>query len=131
MILGRERNDRPGGTIQKARLMRLKWENLGTRIADEADTKTVEIDGFAATPFATPTARRFILTEEPGCCPGCFPRDGSVSVEVFATAPIPLTGDLARLTGQWRVQPAARGQSNPGAINCATRVCWSHRAGPA
>jgi membrane dipeptidase len=84
--------------------MRLNWQDLGTPVADTADGAIVEIAGFPATVVPVPSASHFILTFEPGCCPGCFPRDRSVSVEVFAAAPLPSRGQSLRLTGIWRVR---------------------------
>jgi membrane dipeptidase len=83
--------------------MRLNWRDLGSARADEIDGQTVEIDGFAATALPVTNAAHFILTFEPGCCPGCFPRDRTASVEVFAVSPVPLQGGSMRLTGVWHV----------------------------
>lgn len=84
--------------------MRLNWRDLGSARADLADQATIEVTGFAATALPMMSAAHFILVAEPGCCPGCFPRDRSASVEVFAASPISLRGRSLRLTGVWRVR---------------------------
>jgi membrane dipeptidase len=87
-----------------AKCMRLNWQDLGSARAEDADGEPVEISGFGATASRSAHVRHFILTCEPGCCAGCFPRDLSASVEVFAAAPVPMYGQLSRLTGTWRVR---------------------------
>jgi membrane dipeptidase len=84
--------------------MRLNWNDLGTSRSDHADSETVEIAGFPTSVPPVAKSAHFILTAEPGCCAGCIPRDRSASVEVFAAAPIPLRGQMSRLTGTWRVR---------------------------
>lgn len=84
--------------------MQLNWHDLGGARADAADGAIVEIDGFPVTGLASRHATHFILTFEPGCCPGCFPSDRAASVEVFAASPIPMRGRKHRLSGRWRVQ---------------------------
>jgi membrane dipeptidase len=83
--------------------VQLKWQDFGSAQADDADGETVEIAGFAASAPTVGSAARFILAGEPGCCPGCFPRDIHASVEVFAAAPISVRGRRLRLTGTLRV----------------------------
>jgi membrane dipeptidase len=84
--------------------MRLNWHDLGSPRAGMVDGKTVEIGGFAASALPGSAVAHFILTSEPGCCAGCFPRDFAASVEVFATSSIPIRGELLRLTGTWHVR---------------------------
>jgi membrane dipeptidase len=84
--------------------MRLNWRDLGSARAELADGITAEIDGFAATVIPSDSASHFILTSEPGCCPGCLPRDRAASVEVFAGSAVPLRGRSMRLAGIWRVK---------------------------
>ena len=84
--------------------MRLNWRDLGSARAETAEGTQVEIDGFAATVLSSESATHFILTFEPGCCPGCFPRDRLASVEVFARSGVPLRGRSLRLSGTWRVR---------------------------
>jgi len=84
--------------------LRLNWHELNGARADSADGTVVEIHGFPATVLPSVHATHFILTFEPGCCPGCFPRDRAASVEVFAASPIPTRGQQLRLSGRWRVQ---------------------------
>ena len=107
--------------------MRLNWRDLGSARADDADGMIVEIDGFAATALPAISARYFILVAEPGCCPGCLPRDRSASVEVFAASPVPARGQALRLTGVWRVR-----RDDPwraGGTSWRTRVRLNHLAG--
>ncbi len=84
--------------------MRLTWPILHSARAEASDNTTVEIDGFPGSKHVMPTATHFILTAEPGCCPGCYPSDRAASVEVFADAPLPVRGRPLRLTGTWRIQ---------------------------
>ena len=70
----------------------------------QPDGTEVEVDGFIATALPAGHASYFLLVDEPACCVGCFPRDRRAAVEVFAAAPIPLTGLRVRLRGTWRVQ---------------------------
>jgi len=84
--------------------MRLNWQDLGSGRADMANGETIEIGGFAASALPGSGAAHFILTSEPGCCAGCFPRDFTASVEVFAASPITMRGELLRLAGTWRVR---------------------------
>jgi membrane dipeptidase len=83
--------------------MRLNWQDLGSVRADNIDGQTVEIAGFSATALPGSNAAHFILTAEASCCPGCFPRDVTASVEVFAASPVRMRGQSLRLTGTWRV----------------------------
>jgi len=84
--------------------MRLNWQDIGAARAEHADHATIEIAGFAATVPPMGSAAHFILVSEPGCCAGCFPRDRTASVEVFAASSISLRGQSMRLTGIWRVR---------------------------
>jgi membrane dipeptidase len=84
--------------------LRLNWHDLSNARAVSADGATVEIEGFPVAVLSSAHASHFILTFEPGCCPGCFPSDRTASVEVFAAAPIPIRGQKLRLCGRWRVQ---------------------------
>jgi membrane dipeptidase len=84
--------------------MQLNWHDLAGERAESADGADIEIEGFPAAVLPIRHASHFILTFEPGCCPGCFPRDRSASVEIFATSPISMRGQLLRLSGRWRVE---------------------------
>ncbi len=84
--------------------MRLTWRDLGSARAETSDGQSVEVEGFAAALTPSAGATRFMLTFEPGCCPGCMPRDRSASVEIFAASAIPPRGQPVRLSGSWRVQ---------------------------
>lgn len=81
--------------------MQIRWEDLATTSTDAADGRTVTITGF---PVALPSqahAARFLLTQEPGCCPGCAPRHPSASVAVEALSTIPLNSGMITLSGTW------------------------------
>ncbi len=84
--------------------MRLNWHDLNGAQAESADGAIVEIDGFPAAVLPSVHATHFMLTFEPGCCPGCLPRDRTASIEVFAASPVPMRGQSLRLSGRWRVQ---------------------------
>jgi membrane dipeptidase len=84
--------------------LRLNWHDLDGGRAESADGASVEIDGFPAGVLQSAHAAHFILTFEPGCCPGCLPRDPAASVEVFAVSPVPVHGQKLRLSGRWHVR---------------------------
>jgi membrane dipeptidase len=84
-------------------MMQLKWQDLGTGLADAADAATIELAGFMATPIQTGRIRHWLLVPEQPCCIGCVPRDPLGAVEVFAASPIPVSGRPVRLTGTWRL----------------------------
>ena len=65
----------------------------------------VEIDGWIAPfePVAAPSY--FALVADMPCCVGCIPRDARARIEVFAAAPIAVTGDRVRLVGRLRALP--------------------------
>ncbi|MGD0108316.1 MAG: membrane dipeptidase [Rhodopila sp.] len=84
--------------------MLIRWETLGSAAAGAADGQSVTLTGY---PVALPgqnRAARFLLTQEPGCCPGCAPRHPSGTVAVEARSALPLSSGAVRLTGVWRVQ---------------------------
>lgn len=81
--------------------MHLRWPDLGTPRADDADGAAVEIAGWMAT---AARASHFLLSPEPSCCAGCPPRDPRFAIEVFATAPVAPQPQALRLTGTWRVR---------------------------
>lgn len=85
--------------------MRLHWRDLGSRRAERASGKTVELAGFAFTPLAAATADHFLMMAEPGCCQGCVPRNPLAVVEVFTKRPLSLGNGAAtlRLAGTWHV----------------------------
>lgn len=83
--------------------MRLSWNDLGSRRADDAHGKPVEIEGY---PIATPLpggSDTFLMMAEPGCCQGCVPQNRSAVVEVVARRPIKQGAAALRLSGSWRV----------------------------
>ena len=67
------------------------------------DGEPVRIDGFPVPLALQRTATRFLLTQEPGCCIGCAPRNPFAAISVTAAAPIPVQSGALRLTGTWRV----------------------------
>jgi len=89
--------------------MRLRWHDLGTPRADDADDAAVELGGYLASPLPIAQASHCLLVAEPACCAGCLPRHPLAAVEVFAAAPLPLSGAPVRLSGRWRRQTGADG----------------------
>lgn len=85
------------------------WHELGLPRAEQAAGAAVELHGFPAPLTAGSTARRFLLTAEPGCCLGCAPRDSLAAVSVFAAQPVPMQAGALRLSGTWRVAAATEG----------------------
>jgi membrane dipeptidase len=83
--------------------MQLNWQDLRSGRADAANEATIEFAGFIATPLPCARTGHCLLVPEPPCCVGCVPRDFLGAVEVFAASPIPVTGQLVRLTGTWRL----------------------------
>jgi len=83
--------------------MRLSWRDLGTKRADAAGGKTVEIVGWPLTALQAKTADYFLLTSEPNCCAGCVPANRSAVIEVFARTPIDFTDSALHLAGTWHV----------------------------
>lgn len=83
--------------------MRLNWRDLGMRRADRAHGASVEVTGFPATLFPTPTADHFLLMAEPGCCQGCVPNNPLAVVEIVADRPLRLGVGALRLRGTWQV----------------------------
>jgi membrane dipeptidase len=83
--------------------MRLAWSDLGTRRADEADGKTVEVTGWPATALPAERADYFLLTAGPNCCAACLPRHPLTTIEVSADADVVLVGGALKLTGTLHV----------------------------
>lgn len=96
--------------------MQLRWDDLTA----PATGQTVSVTGYPVAPLGQTTAGRFLLTAEPGCCPGCAPRDPGGSVEVEMAAPVAVTAGALRLTGTWSAGAAgyrlagARVETPPG-----------------
>lgn len=63
---------------------------------------SVQIQGWVSPFDAESKASYFALVEEASCCLGCLPRDADRRIEVFAAAPIPVTGRRLRLKGRLR-----------------------------
>jgi membrane dipeptidase len=85
----------------------IDWRSIGNSDAVAADGGPVSIDGFPVPLALHNAATQFLLTAEPGCCPGCAPRDPLAAVAVSAAAPIPMRAGALRLVGSWRVATAA------------------------
>jgi membrane dipeptidase len=83
--------------------MQLRWNDLGTRRADRARGKTVEIAGFPLTSLSTSSADHFLMMAEPGCCQGCVPANPLAVVEVSVERPLKIGDGALRLSGTWRV----------------------------
>src|SRR5476651_745190 len=81
---------------RKEWVMQLRWPDLETGRADQADGTAVEIAGWMAT---AASATHFLLSPEPSCCVGCAPRDPHFAVAVFADAPIVAQPQALRLAG--------------------------------
>jgi membrane dipeptidase len=84
--------------------MMLRWETLGSPAAEAAAGQAVMLSGYPVGMPGQSRAARFLLTREPGCCPGCAPRDPAGSVAVEARAAIPLRSGAVRLFGVWSVE---------------------------
>jgi len=93
--------------------MRLSWRDLGMPHADKAHGKTVEVTGFPVSILPTPTAHRFLMMAERGCCGGCVPNNPLAVIEVIADQALKLGNGKVRVTGtlhvaadsgEWRYQ---------------------------
>jgi membrane dipeptidase len=65
----------------------------------------VRIDGWIAPFEAAPSSSYFALVADMPCCVGCMPRDARARIEVFAAAPIAITGERVCLAGRLRALP--------------------------
>lgn len=88
--------------------MLIHWDELGAAGTAAADGRTVTVSGYPVAMPGQTRAARFLLTQEPGCCPGCSPRDPSGAIEIETQAPIPLRAGAMRLSGIWH---AAKGNA--------------------
>ncbi len=89
--------------------MDMRWQDLGSAIAQAADRAQVVVTGYPVTFAGQRQAARLLLTEEPPCCPGCAPRQADATIAVQAAAAIPVRSGAVRLSGQWRVRRAPDG----------------------
>jgi membrane dipeptidase len=85
--------------------MQIRWDDLESGRADAAAGRTVTISGYPVAPLGRTHAERFLLTREPGCCPGCAPRDPLGTVAIEARAALPLRLGAVRLSGIWQMHP--------------------------
>jgi membrane dipeptidase len=76
------------------------WQYLDEHRFIERDA--LEIEGFVTVVDLEIRQRYFLLTPGPSCCIGCIPRSGEPAIEVFMRAPVTLTGDRVRLSGELR-----------------------------
>jgi membrane dipeptidase len=86
--------------------MQIRWTELGSPAANAADGHQVTVSGYPVPLLGQTRATRFLLTEEPGCCPGCAPRHPSGTIEIEAQAPLPLPAGAMRLSGIWHAHTA-------------------------
>ena len=69
----------------------------------------VRIDGWMAPFDGAAATTYFALVAEMPCCIGCLPRDVRSRVEVFAAAPVVVTGERVCLAGRLRMLPEGDG----------------------
>jgi membrane dipeptidase len=82
----------------------MRWEALGSPAADAAAGRVVTLSGYPVGMPGQIRSARFLLTQEPGCCPGCAPRDPTGSVAIEARAAVSLRSGAIRLSGTWSVR---------------------------
>ncbi len=83
--------------------MRLSWRDLGTRRAETAEGRGVELIGWPSTVLLVKGAAYFLLTGEPNCCAGCVPANPLAVVEIFADQEIAFGNGALHLAGTWHV----------------------------
>jgi membrane dipeptidase len=91
--------------------MRIRWDELGSAAAAVWNGQTVTVSGYPLALAGRRQAARFLLTQEPGCCPGCAPRDPSGTIEIESLAPVPLHAGAVGLAGMWQVRRDGDGRS--------------------
>ncbi len=81
----------------------LTWKDLRPGASSLKQGESVEITGYLY-PVESDDAEHayFVLGPDMPCCRGCFPRDPSRAVEVFAASPVGNTGLPLRVTGTLR-----------------------------
>lgn len=87
-------------TLEGADFATLKRLPSGARPDEE-----IQIDGWIAPFEPAMAASYFALVSEAACCVGCLPSDARSRIEVFAAAPIAITGESVRLAGRLRALP--------------------------
>jgi len=70
-------------------------------LAARLDGQTIEVEGWVYPLRPSAASTYFALLAEPPCCAGCLPRDPTLRIEVFAAAPVAVTGRAVRLKGNW------------------------------
>jgi membrane dipeptidase len=83
--------------------MLIRWDDIASSHADAAQGQAVTLSGYSVALPAQTRASRFLLAREPGCCPGCAPRDPNGTVTIEAHAALPLRSAPLRLSGIWRM----------------------------
>ena len=87
-------------TFRHASFAGLMRSGTGERFDDD-----VQIDGWIAPFEASASASYFALVADAPCCAGGLPRDARERIEVFAAAPVEITGERVRLVGRLRELP--------------------------
>lgn len=82
--------------------MLIRWGDLTSGRADAALGQVVTVSGYPVVLPGQAHAERFLMTEEPGCCPGCAPRDPGGTIWVEAQSAIKLGSGNRRLSGVWQ-----------------------------
>ncbi len=81
--------------------MLVRWDDLWAGSNGPRDGQAVTVHGYPAAPAGQRTAVSFLLTREPGCCPGCAPREPRASIEIDAADAVPVRSGAIRLSGRW------------------------------
>jgi hypothetical protein len=89
-------------TFERTDFATLERLPAGERL--EADA---QLDGWIAPFEPVVSSSYFALVADMPCCVGCVPRDARMRIEVFAAAPIAITGERVCLTGRLRALPVA------------------------
>jgi membrane dipeptidase len=82
----------------------MRWETLGSPAADAVAGQLITLSGYPVGLPGQTQSSRFLLTQEPGCCPGCASRDLTGSVTIEARAAVSLRSGVVRLFGTWSVR---------------------------
>jgi membrane dipeptidase len=84
--------------------MQIEWDDLASSGADAAEGRIVTLTGYPVALASQTHAARFLLTQEPGCCPGCAPRDPAGTVEIETRAPVSMRAGAIQLSGVWHIR---------------------------
>jgi len=83
--------------------MSIRWSDLNLLVAG----RRVTLSGHPVALSSQSHAARFLITQEPGCCPGCAPRDPAGTIEIQARSAIPLLSGSVHLSGVWSAHDGA------------------------